>query len=218
MPWLAGRRPDRSWRRSRFDLVTSIYDATIGEYGPTAEGVLWESAERQRERFDVLCRIIDGPGSVTDFGCGYGALFDHLMARHDITHYVGVDVSPAMIAAARSRVTDERAEFVCASLPRRRSDYTLASGVFAIRGDNSREQWWRWIEEALLALWERSVRGMAFNMLRPDAPGLGEVGEWFDWRDSAEVEAWCTRALRGAVAEVVTQPGWNDWAMLLRRA
>jgi len=62
-------------------------------------------------RLDALCSAL-GPGLVVDLGCGGGPLLRHLV---DGGHQaLGVDISPAMVAAARALVPE--AEVRCESL------------------------------------------------------------------------------------------------------
>lgn len=69
-------------------------------------------AHRSKRRF-VRERVRLRPGErVLDVGCGTGALLEHFP---DGVHYVGVDVSPEYVAAARRRY-GQRGEFVCADV------------------------------------------------------------------------------------------------------
>jgi trans-aconitate 2-methyltransferase len=66
---------------------------------------------RLRPALDLLARVpLEHAGSVVDLGCGAGALFPALVARFPEARITGVDVSPAMLAKARS--ADERVELV----------------------------------------------------------------------------------------------------------
>ncbi len=54
------------------------------------------------ERFQGL---VGGDRRVLDVGCGYGRTLE-LLRNHGYTRLMGVDIAPAMIAAARSRVPE----------------------------------------------------------------------------------------------------------------
>jgi SAM-dependent methyltransferase len=85
--------------------VADYYSAKLAEYGQKPQGVDWNGEEGQQLRFAQLTKIIlsDGPFSINDLGCGYGALYDYLSARHASFNYVGCDISEQMIAAGIER-------------------------------------------------------------------------------------------------------------------
>src|SRR5437870_3196751 len=89
--------------------VASYYSAKFAEHGATAEGVDWNSMESQELRFAQLmkvCDVADEPFSITDYGCGYGALVSYLMrGRHDFV-YRGYDFSRALLEYARATHAD----------------------------------------------------------------------------------------------------------------
>jgi hypothetical protein len=70
--------PNEFARRTRLH-----YRDSFERHGPTPQGVDWNGEASQRRQFDELMRILPaaGPFSVNDFGCGYGALADVLLAR-----------------------------------------------------------------------------------------------------------------------------------------
>jgi SAM-dependent methyltransferase len=81
-------------------------------------------------------------GRVLDLGCGTGALLEYLPVG---THYVGVDVSPAYIRAARER-HGSAGSFVCADVTTFRPpqdelfDVAMAYGFFHHLDDDQAEQ------------------------------------------------------------------------------
>ena len=59
---------------------------------------------RKRPALDLLCAVPPlPPGAVVDLGCGDGAVAEDLVSRHPDREIVGVDSSPAMLAAAKRR-------------------------------------------------------------------------------------------------------------------
>jgi SAM-dependent methyltransferase len=91
----------------------------------------WNSAQGQIARFGALLRAVDyRGGSVVDYGCGTGGLFDFLTFQGYEFRYTGFDMNEGMIAVARStrsadfRVIDiDSDEFA-------EADYVFASGIF----------------------------------------------------------------------------------------
>jgi SAM-dependent methyltransferase len=148
--------------------VRQYYEGKLANHGPTARGVDWSSEESQRLRFRELVRIFDGDAgaSVTDYGCGYGALAGYLRETGHTGEYCGFDISPTMVAAAREtygalpacRFTSDRADL-------RPAMYTLASGIFNVKQTASDEDWRAYILGTIADLASLSTHGFAFNTL-----------------------------------------------------
>ena len=147
--------------------VGEYYSGRLAEHGATARGVDWNGQPGQVLRFDQLLRLVDTDTrfSLCDLGCGYGALLDHIRPRYAGFDYRGWDVSDAMIAAARALHPGEREAFSVGARPDVRSDYCVASGIFNVRLETSREQWQSYVEAVLDVMHEASARGFAFNCL-----------------------------------------------------
>ena len=88
--------------------------------------------------------------SLIDYGCGYGALVDHLRttdgqaARRGraACAIVGFDVSAPMIDAARARHADKPwCTFTAEAATLRPADFVVASGIFNVKLDHPIEAW-----------------------------------------------------------------------------
>jgi len=148
--------------------VSRYYTETLRAHGATPRGVDWPSAASQALRFERLLGICDGARSfsLNDYGCGYGALADHLAAGGYDVAYCGFDIAPTMVAEAEAHHRDSpRCRFVGDEALLPVADYTLASGVFNIRLDTPDDVWREYVLYTLGALHARSRRGFAFNML-----------------------------------------------------
>jgi SAM-dependent methyltransferase len=143
------------------------YDGKLAEHGPTARGVDWNSEESQHLRFRELMRLIenDPDASVLDYGCGYGALRPYLRERGHRGPYIGFDISPRMIDAARAGCVDAAAQFLSDRAALEPVDYTLASGIFNVKQATSDEQWQAYVLDTIEDLSRISHRGFAFNAL-----------------------------------------------------
>jgi SAM-dependent methyltransferase len=142
------------------------YDGRLAEHGPTARGVDWNSEESQHLRFRELTRLIDDEhASVLDYGCGYGALRGYLRERGHRGRYVGYDISPRMIEAARAGGSDPATLFETERDALAPADYALASGIFNVKQDATDEAWHQYVIETIADLAALSVRGFAFNAL-----------------------------------------------------
>jgi len=148
--------------------VADYYSGKLAEHGANARGVDWNGEASQSLRFRELCTLIDGNGSfsINDLGCGYGALYEYLRGHHAEVSYLGVDISEAMIDAARQRFSDDgRARFLMADAPDTIADFGVASGIFNVRLGRSDEEWSRYLESTLDLLAQTSRLGFAFNCL-----------------------------------------------------
>ncbi|VTU13709.1 Mg-protoporphyrin IX methyl transferase [Variovorax sp. SRS16] len=148
--------------------VASYYSNKLDEHGQSSRGVDWNDEKGQNARFEELCRVIDGgrPYSVTDLGCGYGALHDHLVAKgHDFS-YLGVDVAESMIQAARERLQARaKVRLLQANSADDVSDYSIASGIFNVKLGRTETEWRAYVEDTLDQLDRGSRLGFAFNCL-----------------------------------------------------
>jgi SAM-dependent methyltransferase len=142
--------------------VERYYSSRFAEHGPTARGVDWNGEESQELRFDQLLRIVqgEGPFSLNDWGCGYGALAARLDLR---VAYTGFDLSEAMLEHARAAHPGRRFVVDESELPV--ADYTVASGIFNVKLDVGDDEWRDYVLAMIARLDSVSGVGFAFNML-----------------------------------------------------
>ena len=148
--------------------VAQYYAEKLARHGTTPRGVDWNGAESQQLRFVQLCKLLpsDAGFSLNDIGCGYGALYDHLIDRGYDVRYRGYDVSKPMVEAARRMPRRKsRASFVTARTALPKSDYSVASGLFNVRLDVSETRWLKHVDAIIDLLHRTSRRGFAFNCL-----------------------------------------------------
>ncbi len=144
--------------------IVRAYSDRYARFGVSPETLGWGRKDRRRLRFEVLCSLwaFDG-ASVLDFGCGFGDLCGFLMETRTGVQYLGVDINPDLVDAARRLQPSGRfdvANLLDDSQPID-VDFVLASGVFNDRiGDN-----WTFIERAFAAFNRVARRGFAANFL-----------------------------------------------------
>jgi SAM-dependent methyltransferase len=202
------------WREQTREKMRGL----LAEHGATAEGVWFPGEEKHRLRFEQLVKLLPAaeprePVSVNDWGCGYGALFEFLTGEGvPIESYTGYDVTPEMLAAARKRVRDPRAEFVEAAEPTREADYSFVSGTFNARFDATEEAWQAHLDDVLLKLAECSRLGFAINML----------SSYVDWEGDGMFHAdpmhffdFAKRRISRRVTLLHDYPLW-EWTLLVR--
>jgi len=176
--------------------VDDYYSVRLRAFGPTHLGVDWRSEESQRLRFDVLLRAIrPAPAfSLIDYGCGYGALADHLAARA-LHHceYVGHDISDAMIAAARGRPCPlVSCRYAGRNDPLPDADYCVASGVFNVRLGTEPEVWFEYMTQVWDEMNRVSRLAFAFNCLSA-VPDVARRTDALYHADPARVVDHCRR-------------------------
>jgi SAM-dependent methyltransferase len=150
------------------DRVAEYYADKLQEHGATARGVDWNSAESQALRFQELLRIRDSsaPFSLNDYGCGYGALVDHLLAEGADFRYCGFDIAEAMVARARERHAQvPGCTFVSDETLLEPADYTVASGILNVKLGTPLSDWEDYVLDTIGRLAAVSRRGFAFNAL-----------------------------------------------------
>jgi SAM-dependent methyltransferase len=196
--------------------VGRLYTESLSEHGTNSKAVGWRDEASQVHRFEQLARVLgdtDDAVTVTDWGCGYGAMFGFLDDRlgAQLRSYVGYDVSEEMIGAARSAVTDRRATFVLGS-DAKPADYTFVSGTFNVRLGASEQEWRLWIEDRLRELAGASRRGIAFNLL----------STYVDWKedhlfyaDPRDFFDFCKLELSPNIA-LLHDYGLYEWTILVR--
>lgn len=150
------------------ETVGRYYAGRLAEYGPGPRGVDWNGEESQRLRHAQFLRLLeaDPDASVLDLGCGYGDFLDFLRARGDRRAYVGWDVAPEMIAAARARHGEAPdSAWNVGAMPDAPCDYAIASGVMNVKGAVEAEAWAVYVEGVIETLAASGRRGFGFNML-----------------------------------------------------
>lgn len=149
------------------DSVKSYFDKRIQEHGASPRGADWNSETSQNTRFDQLLKIVEGdPFSIIDYGCGYGALADYLVEKGFHADYHGFDILESAIETALEKHAGKPNRRFSASedqLPV--CDYTVASGIFNYRGEQSFEDWTNYVVSVLHHFNDLSRKGFASNFL-----------------------------------------------------
>ncbi len=149
------------------DHVKSYFDKRIQEHGASPRGADWNSEASQQVRFDQLLKIVELDSfSILDYGCGTGALADYLLKKGFHADYYGFDVLESAIRIAQQNHAGQHQRTFFAGedqLPE--CDYTVASGIFNYRGEQSYEDWTNYVVSLLHRFHRLSRRGFASNFL-----------------------------------------------------
>ncbi|MGD8405913.1 MAG: class I SAM-dependent methyltransferase [Anaerolineales bacterium] len=137
-------------------------------YGATAKGVDCSGEQAQSLRFGELVRVIDPSKlfSVTDYGCGYGGMFDFLHAKGWQFEYYGVDLIEKMVVAGRESHKDyPNAHFTSNEKELPVTDYLVAQGIFNMKMDCPYDEWQEMVTQTLPRMNALCSKGFSFNML-----------------------------------------------------
>jgi SAM-dependent methyltransferase len=149
------------------DHVKSYFDKRIQEHGASPRGSDWNSEASQNIRFDQLLKIVEVQSfSLLDYGCGYGALADYLELKGLDVDYYGYDILESAIETARNVHADQpRRVFFTDKSQLPICDYTVASGIFNFRDEQSFQEWTDYVIGVLNEFHQLSQRGFASNFL-----------------------------------------------------
>lgn len=148
--------------------IKSYFMEKFKTFGATPRGTDWNSEASQELRFEQLLRVCspDREFSINDYGCGWGGLINTLNKKGFHFRYMGFDLLEPMVMRAQELFKDQlNCTFTnqVADLPL--ADYTVASGIFNIRLQNSYETWTDYSLQILHKMDELSSIGFSFNML-----------------------------------------------------
>lgn len=148
--------------------VGNYYSDKILKNGATPQGVDWNSVESQELRFEMLSGVIkeDRDFSVLDYGCGFGSMYDYFKKKYSEFNYVGFDIADEMIVAAEKRnISNKDAIWFTKLQQSQQCDYTIASGIFNVKLENSDSEWLEYVLDTLNTLNQHSNKGFSFNVL-----------------------------------------------------
>ncbi|HVV89989.1 MAG TPA: class I SAM-dependent methyltransferase [Solirubrobacterales bacterium] len=107
-------------------------DYTFGDSGLAARRLALVAATfAKTTRQFLLTRAGGAPGFAIDLGCGPGYTTELIRATVGPARILGVDVSPAFVAAAAKRLADDRTRLLCADVLDLPLEVTDADLIFA---------------------------------------------------------------------------------------
>jgi len=148
--------------------LDAYFTEKLETYGATAKGVDYNGEQAQAIRFAELVRVIDPSRrfTITDYGCGYGAMFDFLNTRGWQFDYYGVDLIEKMVIAGRETHQDHpNAHFTVDEKELPVTDYLVAAGIFNIKLECPYDEWQDMVTKTLPRMNALCSMGFSFNML-----------------------------------------------------
>jgi len=197
--------------------VADYYAGKLAQHGTTARGVDWNGEESQTQRHRQFLRLLgeERGASVLDLGCGYGDFLRFMRQQGFAGRYIGYDISPEMIAAAR-RLHGEGDDRIwrVGALPQETADYAIASGILNVKGDAPVERWREYVRETIDALARAARRGFAFNMLTMSSDPVLRRPD-LHYADPVETLSYCLARFGRSVALLQDYGLW-EFTILIR--
>lgn len=181
-------------RRKIVSEVGAYYSRSFASFGATAQGVDWNGIESQATRFEQLVELFpkNSPFSLNDLGCGYGAFHEFLCGHFPTHQYSGYDLVPEMIADARVRYSGTDVRFEVGSKLSTPADYSVASGIFNVKGATADSTWLEYVLDTLLHMRACSKKGLAFNLLTSFSDAQFKREDLY-YADPLEITGFCLR-------------------------
>jgi len=156
--------------------TVAFFTDLLREYLAGPEALNWGSRHSQELRFRILAEMGISQGStLLDVGCGLGDFYAWQKNQGLELKYFGVDITPAMVVAAKKRFDD--AHFQVADLLENDAgsfDYVIASGIFYFRENDPQG----YLEHTVERLFKKCRIGLAFNSLSNWSPRQ-DAGEFY---------------------------------------
>jgi SAM-dependent methyltransferase len=197
--------------------VEAYYAGKLARHGAIPLGVDWSCTATQWLRFVQLLRICpsNGPVSLIDLGCGYGALATFLAEhRRGAFEYVGIDLSTEMVRHARRRHRgDARIRFVADRSASQSADYVVASGIMNVMLDLPLPTWEKFVRTMLVDMHHMGRSGFAVNFATKPA-NRSRPGQLY----CTTAQKWarfCEREL-GRSVEILDDYGLQEFTLLAR--
>ena len=161
-----------NWSKQK-KRISSYYDALVTRFGHDPRACDYGRQESQTTKFRVLSEVMPLAGmNILDVGCGFGDFGVYLRKRFDGVHYVGVDISPAMVGKARQvhpnldiRQTDILNDDISGVY-----DLVTANGIFYLIDDDAPTL----MQKIITRMYELSRMSVAFNSLSSWAPDIDQ--------------------------------------------
>lgn len=152
-------------------VIAQKYNRRFTKFGAVPEASLWFSEDRQFMRFkliaDVLDQKLNGKGfSISDIGCGYGALLPYLSKRFPNVDFVyrGFDIAEKPINFCNKMYSLKNVTFKIRNIPDEESDFSVMSGTYNYSPVLSANLWQDYLFKNLTQIWKSSRLGIIFNV------------------------------------------------------
>jgi SAM-dependent methyltransferase len=200
------------------DQVARYYATKLASHGPTARGVDWNNSASHLLRHQQFLRLLgeDKRASVIDLGCGYGDFLPFLRERGFSGDFIGYDISPEMIAAARHLQGEaQNRTWRVGSNPSESAEFAVASGILNVKGPTPLAEWIDHVHDTIEILARAGRRGFAFNVLtQMGDPALRKPNLYY--ADPVKMLTYCLNRFGRSVSLLQDYKLW-EFTVLVRR-
>ena len=176
--------------RSDLKKTTHEYAAALAQKGAPLTALGWPNAAHLAARYELMLAPLRSMHlssrriRLLDLGCGSGLLIDYLAENGCFSgiDYLGVDVVPESLQAARARWPDCRFDLRDVRdqpFAENTFDYAIICGVFNYRSQLDYRSMETMVHETLRAVWPSVELGLAFNVMSKHVDW--ERDELFHW-------------------------------------
>jgi len=184
------RKPVTRLNASDRARIVTRHAAALERHGYGPQALFWQNREVQETRFRVFVQaMVPQPETLLDVGCGFGDFYAFMRQQGIRTDFTGLDISPDMILAARSRFPNAcwlEGELLTACLPAESYDVVALSGAL----NEPIEQADGYARAVIERMWLLARRQVLFNMLHRGCERTAR-SPFLVARDPDEVLRWC---------------------------
>lgn len=158
-----------------YNKLVEHYESCLEKHGDNHLGVDWPNPEGADLRYQVMLDIIrvdkdaGKPVTLLDFGCGTAHLYEFI-SKNGYQHiqYAGLDISQKFVDVAKEKYP--ASAFYCLDILEADNqlpvfDYMIMNGVFTEKRELSFEDMWAYFTKMLPAVYAKTNRGFAFNVM-----------------------------------------------------
>jgi SAM-dependent methyltransferase len=198
--------------------IKDLYEDSLAKHGRSPESVGWTMPGSQEMRFDKLLSVVDPKDEgfdVNELGCGYGELLPYAISQgYKLKGFDGYDISEKMIEQAKDHLAGyEQVNLYVDSAIHHKRDYTITSGIFNVKFEQSEDKWKEFIFQTLEMMMDNSNKGIAFNLL---TSYVDFTVDHLFYADPMEFFDHCKRNLSKRVTLIHDYPLY-EWTMIVRK-
>jgi SAM-dependent methyltransferase len=154
--------------------IKKHYENCLNKHGDTHLGMDWPKPEDVEKRHQVMLELMllksntDKNICLLDFGCGTSHFYEYLLKNKIKLTYSGLDISEKAINISLQKFPKNK--YYCLdildghpNLPD--FDYIIMNGIFTEKIDLSFEEMFEYMKNMLTAIFQKTKRGIAFNVM-----------------------------------------------------
>jgi SAM-dependent methyltransferase len=150
--------------------IADHYNRCFEEHGDNHLGVDWPNEQDAKTRYQIMAEVMRGEESISllDFGCGTAAFYQYLIEnKFEDIKYSGLDINKSFCDASKEKFPSSefynKDIFKDPEIPS--FDYIVCNGTFTEKLDLPQEEMMNFFTLAVIKLWEKCNRGIAFNLM-----------------------------------------------------